>query len=134
MHVAERSRWRAPARAALTLAAALQLVACAAGGEDCTTLGSPSGVYVDVDALPAGATGQVCLLQGPCVAVPGEDRPLVLDMPDRPATADVEVRLVGRPVERLSVPLQPVYANGEQCGLSGHQRSVRLTSGPSQVL
>ena len=91
-------------------------------------------MYVDVGALPTGATGQVCLVQGACVDVPSENPPLVLGMPDRPATADVEVRLVGRPVERLSVPLQAVYANGEQCGLSGYQRGVRLSSGPSQIV
>ena len=132
MQCAERSRWRVPARPALPLAAVFQLVACSVGEEDCTTIGSPSGVYVDVGALPPGSTGQVCLLRGACVAVT-DDPPLLLGMPPRPAAADVEVRLVGRPVERLAVPLQPVYANGQQCGLSGYQRTVHLESGPSHI-
>ena len=67
------------------------------------------------------------------MAVPADALPLVLALPDAPATAQVEVRLVGRPVERLAVTLQASYPNGRQCGPAGHQATVHLTAGATRV-
>lgn len=103
------------------------------GASDCTLIGTRSGIRVEGAALPAGATGEVCLVGGACLQVPGQEPDAFLDMPSAPATAEVVVRLAGRPDERLSVPLRAAYANGEHCAVSGYQRSLRLQAGPTSV-
>lgn len=133
---------RSPRRAGgvLILVAVMPLAACSSATRLnglCSLVGTDSGVAVQVQALPAGVIGQVCLLAGACtqvpIAVPAEVPPHLLAMPDRPTSADVEVQLLGRPVERLHVLLRASYANGRRCPVSGYQGSVRLTAGPSVI-
>lgn len=117
----------------LLLVAAALVAGCSASAGDCTLVAAESGIVVDSSALRAGVTGEVCIVDGPCGAVPAQNEPLVLPLPDEAATVVVEVHLATRPVERLSVRLQPVYPNGRQCGAAGHQGTVHLTDGASTV-
>ena len=108
------------------------LVSGCSGSFDCTAIGAPSGVGVDEQQLPLGATGQVCVVEGPCLAVPKQPGDF-LGLDAEPERVTVRVEIDGRPVEELSARLKPVYPNGDECGAARYQLTLRLTAGASEL-